>query len=116
MLPPVLPPMLPPLLPPVLPPVLPPMLPPMLPPVLPPVLPSVLHEGGQNAEFHENLAAGVALPRNVQFPDTCDEQIGFLGSNKYASRLAPGRVHGAPHFYLNIAGFISIQVCGYIYY
>ena len=29
-------------------------------------------------KFDENLAAGAALPRNVQFPDISDEQIGFL--------------------------------------
>ena len=28
--------------------------------------------------FHENVAAGAALPRNVQFPDISVEEIGFL--------------------------------------
>ena len=29
-------------------------------------------------KFHENVAAGAALPRNVQFPDISVEEIGFL--------------------------------------
>ena len=28
--------------------------------------------------FHENVAAGPALPRNFQFPDISVEEIGFL--------------------------------------
>ena len=32
--------------------------------------------------FHENVAAGAALPRNVQFPDISVEEIGFLELSK----------------------------------
>ena len=34
--------------------------------------------GVRMMNFHENVAAGAALPRNVQFPDISVEEIGFL--------------------------------------
>jgi len=52
--------------------------------------------------FHENVAAGAALPRNVQFPDISVEEICFAPWAEQA--------HGAPHFYLNIARVIRISL------
>ena len=39
--------------------------------------------------FHENVAAGAALPRNVQFPDISVEEIGFLEQFNAAGCLIP---------------------------
>ena len=39
--------------------------------------------------FHENVAAGAALPRNVQFPDISVEEIGFLEQVRATGCLVP---------------------------
>ena len=45
--------------------------------------------------FHENVAAGAALPRNVQFPDISVEEIGFLEQFRATGYLSL-RVLGSP--------------------
>ena len=46
--------------------------------------------------FHENIAAGAALARNLQFPDISVEEIGFLEQVRATGCLVPRLRDGAP--------------------